>query len=340
MVAERDGRIRLLDPAIGAFATADLLNLTGHQILGLVASPTFVSDRHVFVMSLYNSNPNTIGEEIQVSRFQVNSLASGQADAASSTLIIEINQTLGERSNMGGMLTFDRDGNLLIGVGFGKQDGLGGAIAQNVDSLNGKLLRIDVRTTPYSIPAGNPYSSGGGAREILALGLRNPYRGSVDPVLGHVFIGDQGESAREEVNWIDYGTAGLVNFGWNAREGSLPYNGGADSPGFRPPVVEYPHGAGLYEGSEIIGGQVYRGPIDSLQGLYIFGDADTNNLWSVATSTLNPGSTLPSGSLTSRNSDFAPDAGTIDDLANIGTDEIGNLYFVGGGEIFRLEPAD
>jgi len=170
----------------------------------------------------------------------------------------------------------------------------------------------------------------------MAMGLRNPFRMSVDPGTGDLFIGDVGQSAIEEVDRIASNTAGIVNLGWANREGSQPNNGGADSASFTLPVTEY----GRTVGTTVTGGVVYRGPVESLQAQYIFGDFGSNTLWSVPIANLVIGSVLPSTSLTVRTTAFAPDVGAINSVVAFGTDNDGNVYFVDiGGEVFVLEPA-
>jgi hypothetical protein len=158
---------------------------------------------------------------------------------------------------------------------------------------------------------------------------------SVDRITGDLFIGDVGQSAIEEVDRIAASTTALVNFGWDRREGSQPFNGGADDPSFTLPVTEY----GRTVGTTVTGGVVYRGPIEDLQGQYIFGDFGSNTLWSVPIANLVIGSVLPSTSLTVRTTAFAPDVGTINLVVAFGTDNEGNVYIVDiGGEVFVLEP--
>ena len=144
-----------------------------------------------------------------------------------------------------------------------------------------------------------------------------------------------GQSTLEEVDRIPASQSTIINFGWDRREGSQPYLGGADSAAFTLPVTEY----GRTLGRSITGGVVYRGPIEDLQGQYFFGDFATGNLWSAPIASLPIGSVLPATSLTVRNTDFAADVGTVNSVVNFGTDVEGNVYLVDiGGEIFRLEP--
>src|SRR5690606_17531842 len=243
-------------------------------------------------------------------------------------------------NHKGGTVAFDTAGRLLISMGDG---GNTPQSAQDRDSLLGKILRVDPSTDAfpaddtrdYAIPPSNPFSGGGGAAEVYAMGLRNPFRMSVDNVTGDVFIGDVGQSAIEEVDRISSATTGLVNFGWDRREGSQPYNGGADDPSFTLPVTEY----GRSFGTTVTGGVVYRGPVEDLQDQYIFGDFGSDTLWSVPVANLVIGSVLPAATLTVRNAAVKPDAGTIDNVVAFGTDTDGNVYIVDiGGEIFVIEP--
>ena len=243
-------------------------------------------------------------------------------------------------NHKGGTVFFDNAGRLLISLGDG---GNTPGDAQLTSSLRGKILRIDPATDAfpadtardYAIPAQNPFSAGGGLADIPAMGLRNPFRICVDPVTGDAFIGEVGQSTLEEVDRIPASQSTIINFGWDLREGSLPFNGGADSAAYTLPVTEY----GRTLGGSITGGVVYRGPIEDLHGQYLFADFVSGNLWSVPITSLAPGSVLPATSLTPRNTAFAPDVGTVNAIVNFGTDIEGNVYIVDiGGEIFRLEP--
>ncbi len=340
-VVQRGGVIRIFNPSTGAFEATDLLNIssqvdtTGEKgLLAMAFSPNFVTDRTFYL----HFNPTSANvTEIRKYQTQANNLA--VADTATADAILTIPQPSAS-NHKGGTLTFDRQGRLLISLGDG---GNTPETAQQTSSLLGKILRIDPATDgfpadtarDYSIPSQNPYASSGGLPEIYASGLRNPFRMSVDTVGGDLFIGDVGEGALEEVDRIPEARTGVINFGWSQREGSQPFNGGADSAAFTLPVTEYGRGFG----SSITGGVVYRGPVEDLQGQYIFGDFISGNLWSAPIASLTVGSVLPVGSLTVRNTSFAPDAGALSQIVNFGTDIEGNLYFVSiGGSLFRLEP--
>lgn len=340
-VVQRAGLIRILNPATGAFEATDFLNLSGQidttgekGLLSIAFSPSFASDRAFYLFL----NPLSANVS-EIRRYTVQTANLAIADAASGDAILTIPQPTAT-NHKGGTLAFDGQDRLLISSGDG---GNTPGDSQLTSSLRGKILRIDPATDAfpadaardYAIPTQNPFSAAGGLPEIYAMGLRNPFRMSVDPVTGDAFIGEVGQSTLEEVDRIPASQSTIINFGWNLREGSLPFNGGADSAAFTLPVTEY----GRTLGGSITGGVVYRGPIEDLQGQYLFADFISGNLWSVPITSLVPGSVLPATSLTLRNTAFAPDVGTVNSVVNFGTDVEGNVYLVDiGGEIFRLEP--
>ena len=340
VIVERAGRMRVLTPSTGALAATDFLNITpqvstaGEKgLLGLAFSPDFLVDRNFYIhMNPASANTTEIRRYRTPSSYDI-------ADPNSADAILTVAQP-SATNHKGGTVAFDTAGRLLISMGDG---GNTPQSAQDRDSLLGKILRVDPSTDAfpaddtrdYAIPPSNPFSGGGGAAEVYAMGLRNPFRMSVDNVTGDVFIGDVGQSAIEEVDRISSATTAVVNFGWDRREGSQPYNGGADDPSFTPPVTEY----GRSIGTTVTGGVVYRGPVEDLQGQYIFGDFGSDTLWSVPVANLVIGSVLPAASLTVRNAAFNPDAGTIDNVVAFGTDTDGNVYIVDiGGEVFVIEP--
>lgn len=167
-----------------------------------------------------------------------------------------------------GTLFFGQDGYLYITFG----DGGDRQLAQDPFSLYGKILRVDVdRGTPYGIPPDNPFANGGGAPEVYAMGLRNPWRVSQDSSTGEIWAGDVGRSDWEEVNKIVPGG----NYGWPIKEGAQCTNAGCDSAGLIDPVYAYSHD----DGCAVIGGHVYRGSlIPSLIGKYIFSDVCTGEI--------------------------------------------------------------
>jgi glucose/arabinose dehydrogenase len=185
----------------------------------------------------------------------------------------------------GGELTFGPDGMLYIGIGDGGSAGDPNGNAQNLSTWLGKILRINPNqngANPYSVPSDNPFvGQSPKLPEIWMYGLRNPWRFSFDRSTGDTWIGDVGQDLYEEIDLAAQGQSG-INWGWNLREGLHPYNGGAEPPGARDPIVELPHTSGY---CAVIGGYVYRGSaIADLGGSYVFGDSCRANLVAVAVS--------------------------------------------------------
>lgn len=343
-VVERQGRIRILNPANGAIAAAPFLDVTGQistdserGLLGFAPAPDFNASGNVFV---FLTAP---GGQIQIRRYRTLAGNRDQIDPASGDVLLAIDHPLGNHN--GGWLDFGPDGLLYLAVGDGGGGGDAANNAQNLNVLLGKILRIDVRgddfptdtLRDYAIPAGNPFAQGGGRPEIWAYGLRNPFRASFDALTQNLWIGDVGQSAREEIDLMRPADGG-ANFGWRILEGTAPFNG-AIVPGLVPPVAEYLHGNGPREGTSVTGGYVYRGPVESLRGQYFFGDFRSGNIWSFPIARAAIGTTIPSGEFILRRADFTPNAGTIANIVNFGVDQAGNLYILDliDGEVFRLE---
>jgi glucose/arabinose dehydrogenase len=350
IVVQRGGTIRVLNGSTGA-ASPDFLSIanvdtSGEKgLLTIAFSNNYLSDRTFYV----HMNPNTANtSEIRQYRAPA---APDVADPASANPILVLNQS-SATNHKGGFFAVDPQNRLLIGFGDG---GNTPETAQDPNDLRGKILRIDPTldsfptdaNRDYSIPAGNPFASGGGAPEVLAMGMRNPFRGSIDPISNSILIGDVGQSTVEEVDRIALNHAGapVPNFGWVCREGTLPFNGCANSPAFTNPVAQYDRNAGPAGGTTVTGGVVYRGPIEDLQGQYIFADFGSNNLWTIPVANLvtasGNGTTILGADFTNRNTAFTPDtgAGSMASVVAVGTDQDGNIYFVDiGGEVFRLEP--
>jgi glucose/arabinose dehydrogenase len=210
----------------------------------------------------------------------------------------------------GGQLQFGPDGLLYVGMGDGGAGGDPENRAQDLGSRLGKLLRIDV-------------DDPGADWEIVAYGLRNPWRFSFDRETDDLWIGDVGQTAWEEIDRLPVGESGLVNFGWDVREGRHPYE---DKPPSGPgrlvdPVVEYSHD----EGCSVTGGYVYRGAgVPSLRGHYLYGDFCSGTVWSVA---------LRDGGVASPR----PLPFEVSSLSSFGEDADGELYLVSlDGTVFRL----
>jgi len=251
-------------------------------LLGLAVHPRFPADPRIFV-DYTDANGDTV-----VSSFRINPADPNRVDPNSQTVILQVKQPAANHN--GGALEFGPDGYLYISLGDG---GGSSGNGQKLDSLLGKILRIDVEPTPaepYGIPPDNPFVSTAGARpEIWLYGLRNPWRTSFDRETGDFWIGDVGASAWEEVDVIrsgggDRAGAGGLNLGWDVMEGAHCTDGSTScrSDGLTLPVTEYGHD----QGCTVIGGVVYRGVAQpTLRGLYVFDDACTGTVFAIAATT-------------------------------------------------------
>ena len=192
-----------------------------------------------------------------------------RADPAPVREILFVDQPF--TNHNGGLLVFGPDDMLYVGLGDGGSRGDPQGNGQDVGTLLGSILRLDIDAgTPYAIPPDNPFAGQAGARgEIWAWGLRNPWRFSFDRETSDLFIADVGQNELEEVN-ARPGDEGGVNYGWNVMEGTECFRDeDCDRTGLALPVVEYDHG----EGCSITGGFVYRGDdLPALDGHYFYSD--------------------------------------------------------------------
>ncbi|TMD26806.1 MAG: PQQ-dependent sugar dehydrogenase, partial [Chloroflexi bacterium] len=207
-------------------------------------------------------------------------------DRASTTGRILLRVTQPYANHNGGMLAFGPDGYLYIGLGDGGSAGDPGNRAQNINSLLGKILRIDVNhrtgTLQYAIPRTNPFVGRSGDDRIWAYGLRNPWRFSFDRTSGDLWIGDVGQSRYEEIDRSTHASGGGRgrNYGWRVLEGRACYNppSGCSTAGKTMPLAVYSHTVGC----SVTGGYVYRGgQYPAMVGAYIFGDYCSGRIWAV-----------------------------------------------------------
>jgi hypothetical protein len=343
-VVEKGGLIRILNPNTGVVAATPFLDLTGQiatdaerGLLGLATAPNFASTGIFYV---YVTNPSGTNE---VRRYRTLAGNRDRADPASGDVILAIPHP-GFANHNGGWIGFGRDSALYIATGDGGGAGDPNNNAQNRNVLLGKILRIfvtrdafpDDPARDYAIPSNNPFAAGGGRPEIWVYGVRNPFRASFDPATGHLWVGDVGQNAREEIDRLASTDRG-ANLGWDIVEGTAPFSGSVQ-PGMMRPVAEYLHGTGPRQGNSITGGYVYRGPVEALRGQYFFGDFVNANRWSLPVRYVRSASTLSSSTFILRNADFMPNRGTIDNISSFGVDQSGNLYIVDlDGDIFRVE---
>jgi glucose/arabinose dehydrogenase len=331
-VVEKGGTIRVLaGNQIPATPFLDLRSLVVTQneqgLLGLAFDPSFATNQRFYVFYAAAGSQTGVGDNT-VARFQVSASNPNQADQMNGIELLAVSDPYVNHN--GGMLAFGPDGHLYVGTGDGGSAGDPNNNAQNLSSLLGKLLRLDVRGSgPYGIPGSNPYAGapGGTRREIWAFGLRNPWRFSFDRQTGDLYVADVGQGSREEINRQVAGSAGGQNYGWRVMEGSNCYNpsSGCDRTGLTLPIHDYGHG----DGCSVTGGYVYRGAaLPALRGAYIFGDYCSGRIWSLR---------LESGSWVRTQL-----IDTTYSISSFGEDESGELYLtdLAGGVLYRFaDPA-
>ncbi|MPZ12929.1 MAG: glucose dehydrogenase [Chloroflexi bacterium] len=242
-------------------------------LLGLAFHPQFTENGWLYI-NFTNTNGDTTIVRYAVSRDP------DVVDPNSALPVLQIPQPAANHN--GGNLVFGPDGYLYIGMGDGGGAGDQYGNAQNLSSLLGKLLRIDVNASvPYAIPPDNPFVTRDGARtEIWAYGLRNPWRFSFDRATDDLYIADVGQNRFEWVHLEGAGAGGGRNYGWPIVEGSQCYPGGqaCDRSALPVPITEYSHDLGC----SITGGFVYRGrAYPSTRGVYFFADYCSGRVWAL-----------------------------------------------------------
>ncbi len=291
-VVEQEGIIRvygLQSKTLLATPFLDITNIVdsgGNEqgLLGLAFHPEYGSNGYFYVY--YTRDPGAGLDRSVVARYTVSAGDPDIANAASAFTLLEFEQDAGNHN--GGDLHFGADGYLYIASGDGGGSNDRYRHAQDLDSLKGKLLRIDVNNIApanddlcglvrnYGIPPGNPFTETfDGCDEILHFGLRNPWRFSFDAQTGEIYIGDVGQAEWEEINLAGVGDTG-TNFGWSCREGAHDFAGDACISSYTDPVLEYSHTDGK---CSITGGYMYRGYSLSIYGHYIYGDYCTGQIW-------------------------------------------------------------
>jgi glucose/arabinose dehydrogenase len=265
-VVERNGRIRVI--ANGTLLPLPFLDITARVnfleergMLGMAFDPDYASNGRFFVYYV------DLAGGVVIERFS--SMPGSNFAGASDGIVISIPH--GGSEHHGGTIAFGPDGMLYLGPGDGRCCGDPDDNAQDVGSLLGKILRIDVRTFPYAIPPDNPFAGQSSGQEIWAYGLRNPWRFSFDEDTEQLYIGDVGQDSREEVNVVSSHTAPL-NFGWPFMEGTACFRPATNCTAgatFTMPAHEYTH----VNGCSVTGGFVYRGAaIPELDGHYLYAD--------------------------------------------------------------------
>ena len=328
-VVEQTGRIRIIKG--GAVLDTPFLDLSasvsgGNEqgLLGLAFHPDYKSSGRLYVSYTDQAGTSIIRE------YHVSASNPDRVDGGSGRTLLRLRQPYPNHN--GGNIAFGPDGYLYVGFGDGGSAGDPGNRAQDVGTLFGKLLRIDVDhrtgTLPYGIPATNPFVGRAGLDQIWAYGLRNPWRWSFDRATGDLWIGDVGQDTWEEVDraLASHGrNAGRgLNFGWKVMEAGHCYapSSGCSRTGKTLPLIEYRHTGGR---CSITGGFVYRGSkYPDLVGAYLFGDYCSGEIWYV-----------DQGAARGTAPRLALDTDAL--ITSFGQDQAGQLYLTdGNGSVYRV----
>lgn len=269
-VVEKGGRVKVVTGSatkIFIDISADLVS-QGERGLFSIAFPEDHGSSGLFYLSYTDRRGDSRVVEYKVSSDK------DAADPATRRDILHVDQPFSNHN--GGLIVFDPTGMLVLGLGDGGSGGDPANRAQDLRTLLGKLVRIDPRkpsgSKPYSIPADNPFvGKDGAAPEILAYGLRNPWRFWFDLKDGTLWLADVGQNRFEEVNRVERKGVSGANFGWRKYEGTTVFaQQSIDESKLVRPVHVYPTGPGGT--CAVTGGSVYRGDVNKIAGLYLFAD--------------------------------------------------------------------
>ncbi len=293
-VTEKGGSIRIMGEPYGSpfFDISEKVARSNEKgMLGMVFDPDFATNKYFYV---FYTGPfdETVDPPTFITRIERYTVSDNPnfADLSSGLTILELEQQ--SQFHNGGNMIFGPDGYLYVGIG----DDNVRRLSQDLNSLNGKVLRLDTdpnRGLPpdcdlvsgnYSIPADNPFVNQDACGEVWAYGLRNPWRFSFDTETNDFFLGDVGDESFEEINWASASSNGGENYGWPYFEGTDCVGGvfAADcaaTTNHALPIYAYPHSNG---GGSVTGGFVYRGSrYPNLVGHYVFADF-TNSVLTTA----------------------------------------------------------
>ena len=305
---------------------SSLITTRGNEqgLLSIAFHPYYSENGYLFLFYTAKNGDNTLA------RLTVDPPDAQQTDLRSLEVIIA--QEDPASNHNGGMLAFGKEGYLYLGIGDGGRSGDPWNNAQNLETLLGKVLRIDVnQTSGYSIPKDNPFADkknkfANARAEIWAYGLRNPWRHSFDRESGDLWIADVGQNKWEEIHWQANESQGGENYGWRLMEGNHCYLPKKDCQNKKygqliKPIAEYSHKYGC----SVTGGYVYRGSnIEELQGKYIFGDFCSGMIWTI-----------------DKDNDFAINEFMQTDMniSSFGEDFAGELYVLDyRGKVFKFVP--
>jgi glucose/arabinose dehydrogenase len=330
-VVEQRGTIQILD-ASGTLLTEPFLdiqsavNSNGNErgLLGLAFHPNYANNGYFYL------NYTGAGGQTRIVRYQVSANDPNRADPSSEQLLLAVDQPYANHN--AGDLAFGSDGYLYIPLGDGGSGGDPQDNGQDLSSLLGKILRLDVDGgNPYAIPADNPFVNDANARdEIWSWGWRNPWRISFDRQTNDLWVGDVGQNDYEEISFEAAGTPGGRNYGWRCYEGNATFNlGGCNGSGYVSPIFDYTHS----QARSVTGGFVYRGSaFPDLQGMYFFGDYMNGEFWMTQPDGNGGWQTTPLGQ-------YEP-FGRFD-LSTFGEGATGELYVAAHsqGEVYQLRQA-
>jgi glucose/arabinose dehydrogenase len=307
-IVEKTGTIRIVkDGAVLQEPFLDISALVSRGseqgLLSMAFHPRYASNGRFYV-----NYTNTSGDT-RVVRYRVSGADPDRATPSSARVLLRVDQPYSHHN--GGQLPFGPDGRLWVGMGDGGSSGDPQRRAQDSRSRLGKMLRVNVGTSPARV-------------SVYAKGLRNPWRFSFDRATGALWIGDVGQNAWEEIDYLRPGRRAGANFGWNAYEGTHVYNAAVAARLSRSsltwPVSQYSHSVGY----SVTGGYVYRGTaVPSLRGFYVFADF-SGRVWAKR----GPGGnryTLPGADR------------QIGQIASFGEDASGELYVASlAGSVYRI----
>ena len=343
-IVEQGGLIRILDALSGAPRSTPFLDVralitnpsigTERGLLGMAFDPDFgppINNRRFYI---YYTDTNG---NIVIARYLASTANPDVANPVSDRILKTITRDPANANHNGGMLAFGPDRCLYAATGDGGGVGDPPNNAQTTTSLLGKILRLDPENgNACTFITSNPFATSGGAPEVWSYGLRNPFRFSFDRTTGNLYIGDVGQSQREEVDAVLAPSAGRgLNFGWKIMEGFLCFDppSGCNTSGLTLPILDYSHDPDTGACS-IIGGYVYRGTSNAaVVGTYFYADFCAGFVRSFL---------LQNGQLGTQNTWplLSPPSG--EQITSFGEDARGELYLITQnlttqtGKVFRV----
>jgi glucose/arabinose dehydrogenase len=324
-VVEQAGTVRVISdgvvlPRPFLDLSADVKLTSEPGLLSIAFAPDYAESGRFY--AFYNSR---VGNgDIRISEFRRHPTDPDLADRYTERVLLTVVKPW--ENHNGGMLQFGPDGYLYASIGDGDSGVLNppGFFAQSRENLLGTIIRIDPRGDPYAIPDDNPYVDVEDALpEIWAYGLRNPWRFSIDHRTAMLFVGDAGNSQREEIDLLPLARPG-ANLGWPCFEGTAPFDTAADCTDAVGPLVEYTPGGGS---CAVVGGVVVRDArLPELAGRYLYGDFCAGKVTAVA--------------VENERAVSADDLGVVvPEMTSFGVDALDRVYLMSlRGDVFRLDP--